>query len=174
MGGGNARKTNHDYTKGKLPELIDIIIREGTTLFISAVGVPPAWAVEKLHAAGVICANMVGSRRNAEKAIEAGMDILIAQGSEGGGHTTEIGTMVLIPQVLEEAKGKKSKLTGKDILVCAAGGIYNGQTLAAALALGAAGVWVGTRFVACKESAAPKRHKEAVVSAGPKDTVKTL
>ena len=61
--GGNARKTNHDYTHGHLPELIDIIVAEKVKLFICAVGVPPQWAVDKLHAGGVVIANMVGSSR---------------------------------------------------------------------------------------------------------------
>merc|ERR1719272_279666 len=69
--GGSARKTNHDYTHGKLPELTDIIVAEKAKLFICAVGVPPKWCMDKLHAGGVVCANMVGSVRNAEKAIEA-------------------------------------------------------------------------------------------------------
>merc|ERR1719421_2445133 len=69
--GGSARKTNHDYTGGKLPELIDVIVAEKAKLFICAIGVPPKWAVDKLHAGGVVIGNMVGSVRNAEKAIEA-------------------------------------------------------------------------------------------------------
>eukprot|EP00929_Paragymnodinium_shiwhaense_P022653 TRINITY_DN14415_c0_g1_i3.p1 TRINITY_DN14415_c0_g1~~TRINITY_DN14415_c0_g1_i3.p1 ORF type:complete len:210 (-),score=64.15 TRINITY_DN14415_c0_g1_i3:220-849(-) len=104
--GGNARKTNHDYTHGNLPQLIDIIVEEKAALFICAIGVPPKWAVDKLHAGGVVVANMVGSVRNAEKAIEAGADIVIAQGSEGGGHTGDIGTMVLVPQVVDYCRGR--------------------------------------------------------------------
>jgi NAD(P)H-dependent flavin oxidoreductase YrpB (nitropropane dioxygenase family) len=92
--GGSARKTNHDYTHGHLPELIDIIIKEKARVFVSAVGVPPGWAVEKLHEAGILCGNMVGAPHHAEKAVAAGMDFVIAQGGEGGGHTGEIGTMV--------------------------------------------------------------------------------
>merc|ERR1719389_117056 len=99
--GGNARKTNHDYTHGHLPELIDIIVAEKAKLFICAIGVPPKWVTDKLHAGGVVVANMVGSVRNAEKALEAGADVLIAQGSEGGGHTGEVGSMALLPQVVD-------------------------------------------------------------------------
>ena len=73
--------------------MIDIIIAEKASVFISAVGVPPGWAVEKLHAAGILCGNMVGAPHHAVKAINAGMDFVIAQGGEGGGHTGEIGTM---------------------------------------------------------------------------------
>lgn len=93
-----SRKTNHDYTHGHLPELIDLIVAEKAKLFICAVGVPPQWAVDKLHAGGVVIANMVGSVRNTVKALDAGVDMIIAQGTEGGGHTGEIGTMCLIPQ----------------------------------------------------------------------------
>eukprot|EP00451_Oxyrrhis_marina_P002913 CAMPEP_0204266816 /NCGR_PEP_ID=MMETSP0468-20130131/10559_1 /ASSEMBLY_ACC=CAM_ASM_000383 /TAXON_ID=2969 /ORGANISM="Oxyrrhis marina" /LENGTH=350 /DNA_ID=CAMNT_0051241923 /DNA_START=55 /DNA_END=1107 /DNA_ORIENTATION=+ len=171
--GGSARKTNHDYTHGHLPELIDIIIAEGTKLFICAVGVPPKWIVDKLHAGGVVIANMVGSPRNAEKALEAGVDILIAQGTEGGGHTGDLGTMVLIPQVVDLARTKKN-FWGDDIVVVAAGGIYDGRGLAASLSLGAAGVWVGTRFICAEESAAPAYHKKLVIDAKSQDTIRTL
>jgi NAD(P)H-dependent flavin oxidoreductase YrpB (nitropropane dioxygenase family) len=83
--GGNARKTNSDYTKGQLGELIDIIIQEKVAVFISAVGVPPVWVVEKLHNAGILCGNMVGAPHHAIKACDAGMDFILAQGGEGGG-----------------------------------------------------------------------------------------
>jgi NAD(P)H-dependent flavin oxidoreductase YrpB (nitropropane dioxygenase family) len=171
--GGSARKTNHDYTGGKLAELIDIIVAEKATIFICAVGVPPKWIVDKLHAGGVVIGNMVGSVRNAEKALEAGADILIAQGTEGGGHTGEIGTMALIPQIVDAAKGKTNYF-GSPVLTVAAGGIYDGRGLAAALSLGAAGVWVGTRFIACDEASAPKAHKDLVVKSGSLDTIRTL
>lgn len=175
------RETNHDdktisddYTHGHLPELIDIIIEEKAAVFISAVGVPPGWAVEKLHKAGILCGNMVGAPHHALKAVAAGMDFVIAQGGEGGGHTGEIGTMVLIRQVIEAVKGKTSKLTGGPIHVCAAGGIADGQAIAAALSLGAEAVWVGTHFICATESAAPQRHKDAVIKADALDTIKTL
>lgn len=171
--GGNARKTNHDYTHGHLPELIDIIVAEGAKIFVCAVGVPEKWCVDKLHAGGVVIGNMVGSVRNAEKALEAGVDILIAQGSEGGGHTGDVGTMPLIPQIVDICKGKLNYF-GKPTLCVAAGGIYDGRGLAAALSLGAAGVWVGTRFVASEESSAPMAHKKLVVGASSNDTIRTL
>jgi NAD(P)H-dependent flavin oxidoreductase YrpB (nitropropane dioxygenase family) len=171
--GGNARKTNHDYTGGKLSELIDIIVEEKATLFICAVGVPPKFVADKLHAGGVLIANMVGSVRNAEKAIEAGADIIIAQGTEGGGHTGDIGTMALIPQIVDVCKGKKNYFGG-NIIPVAAGGIYDGRGLAASLGLGAAGVWVGTRFIACEEASAPPAHKNLVVNSSSNDTIRTL
>merc|ERR1719515_444197 len=78
--GGGARKTNKDYTGGTLPELIDIIIAEKAALFICAVGVPPKWAVDKLHAAKIPVMNMIGAVKHVEKALEAGVDIIGAQG----------------------------------------------------------------------------------------------
>ena len=77
--GEGARKTNKDYTDGKLPELIDIIIESGASLFVSAVGVPPRWAVDKLHEAGIPCMNMIGAPKHAKYAIDAGCDIICAQ-----------------------------------------------------------------------------------------------
>ena len=68
--GGNARKTNKDYTGGTLPALIDVIIEEGAKLFVCAVGVPPKWAVEKLHSAGIVCMNMVGLPKHVDRALE--------------------------------------------------------------------------------------------------------
>ncbi|KAE8214703.1 hypothetical protein CF319_g7171 [Tilletia indica] len=172
--GGSARKTNYDYTKNQLPELIDIIIEEKAALFVSAVGVPPKEVVDRLHKAGIPVANMIGAPRHAEKAIEAGVDIIIAQGGEGGGHTGHIPTSILLPTVVEMVKGKKSPLTGEDIIVIGAGGIFNGRGLAASITYGAAGAWVGTRFVASEESGAPKRHKEVILKSTHDTDVRTL
>lgn len=172
--GGNARKTNHDYTHGHLPELIDIIVEEKAAIFVCAVGVPPRWAVDKLHKAGIWIMNMVGAPKHVDKALKAGVDLICAQGTEGGGHTGEIGTLTLIPQCVARCEGKTSELDGSPVLVVAAGGITTGKTMAAALNLGACGVWVGTRFVASVESHASDRHKQAVVDAGPLDTLRTL
>ncbi|TEB35986.1 2-nitropropane dioxygenase [Coprinellus micaceus] len=172
--GGNARKTNKDYTGGHLPELIDVIIQGGASLFVCAVGVPPKWAVEKLHAAGIPVMNMVGHPKHVKKALEQGVDIICAQGGEGGGHTGDTPFSVLIPAVVDLCKGHRSPLTGEDIIVVAAGGIADGRGLAASLSYGTSGVWVGTRFVASVEAGAPKKHKELLLSAGYDDTVRTL
>lgn len=171
--GGSARKTNTDYTQGQLPELIDIIIEEKATLFVCAVGVTPAWAVEKLHKAGIYIQNMIGHPKHCLKALESGADILCVQGGEGGGHTGEISTLVLIPQCIDIVKGRKSPLTGKQVPIIAAGGIYDGRGVAASLAMGAQAVWVGTRFVASFESKAPKRHVDAIIKSGSDQTIRT-
>eukprot|EP00929_Paragymnodinium_shiwhaense_P066703 TRINITY_DN33490_c0_g1_i2.p1 TRINITY_DN33490_c0_g1~~TRINITY_DN33490_c0_g1_i2.p1 ORF type:complete len:334 (-),score=75.51 TRINITY_DN33490_c0_g1_i2:123-1124(-) len=172
--GGSARKTNHDYTHGKLPELTEIIIREKAALFVCAVGVPPEWMVEKLHAAGIPVMNMVGHPHHVEKALAAGVDMICAQGGEGGGHTGDIATSVLLPLCVDACRGKKSPLTGRDIVVVGGGGMFDGRSLASALSLGASGVWVGTRFITAAESGAPPRHIQHVLKATASDTTKTL
>ncbi|KAF3913484.1 hypothetical protein AA313_de0207589 [Arthrobotrys entomopaga] len=172
--GGSARKTNYDYTKGKLAELIDIVIAEKASVFVSAVGIPPRWVVDKLHAAKIPYMNMIGHPKHVKKCLDAGCDIICAQGGEGGGHTGDVPTSILIPTVVELCKGKKSELTGQDVLVVAAGGIFNGKGLASALAMGASAVWVGTRFILAEEAGAPKAHQEAVITSGYEDNVRTI
>lgn len=172
--GGSARKTNHDYTHGQLDDLIEVTIKNGAKLFVSAVGVPPARTIKRLHEAGILIMNMVGHPKHAVKALDAGVDIVCAQGGEGGGHTGEIANSILIPAVVDVARRYKSPLTGETAMVVAAGGIYNGRSLASSLMQGAQGVWVGTRFVASTEAGCSKMHKEHVVSADFTDTGRTL
>ncbi|KAF9512693.1 hypothetical protein BS47DRAFT_1372753 [Hydnum rufescens UP504] len=159
--GGDARKTNYDYTKGQTSQLID------GSRFVCAVGVPPKEVVSRLHEANIPIMNHV------PKALAAGVDLICAQGGEGGGHTGEIPFSILIPACLDAIKGARSPLTGKPVHLVAAGGIYDGRGLAAALAYGAQAVWVGTRFVACVEAGAPKLHKDLVLKSGYEDNVRT-
>jgi NAD(P)H-dependent flavin oxidoreductase YrpB (nitropropane dioxygenase family) len=171
--GGGARKTNKDYTGGHLPELIDIIIEEKAALFICAVGTPPKFAVDKLHAAGIPVMNMIGAVKHATKAIEAGCDIICAQGGEGGGHTGDCPTSILLPKVVDICRGHKSPLTGGPVLVVGAGGIFDGRGLAMALTAGCSGVWVGTRFIASEEAGAGPMHKQKVIKSGYDDTMRS-
>lgn len=172
--GGSARKTNYDYTKGAMPEMIDIICESKCRLFVCAVGVPQKWMVDKLHAAGIPVMNMVGSPKHVKGALAAGVDLVCAQGYEGGGHTGEVGTMVLIPQVVSLCRGHISPLTGGPVHVVAAGGMYSGSTMAAAFSLGAEAVWVGTRFVASEEATTTKLHKQMLLKATADDTLRTV
>lgn len=172
--GNGARATNHDYTHGQLDELVEVAISHGAKLFVSAVGVPPEKTIKRLHEAGLLVMNMVGAPKHAEKAFQRGVDIVCAQGGEGGGHTGEIPFSVLIPAVVDVARKYKSPLTGLPAQVVAAGGVNDGRSLAASLMLGASGVWVGTRFVASVESGASRLHKEAVVGAKFGETHRTL
>ena len=116
--GGNARKTNKDYTKGKLSELLDIIIDSGAKLFVCAVGAAPKYVVDKLHKHNIFVMNMVGHPKHATKALNNGVDIICAQGTEGGGHTGAIATTVLLPKVLDICNNYKSPLTGMTINLC--------------------------------------------------------
>jgi hypothetical protein len=118
--------------------------------------------------------NMIGHPKHVKKCLEIGADLICAQGGEGGGHTGDVPTTILIPTVAALCRGKKSPLTGQDVQVIAAGGLFNGQSLAAALMLGASAVWVGTRFVLSEEAGAPKAHQEAVRTAGFDDNIRTI
>jgi NAD(P)H-dependent flavin oxidoreductase YrpB (nitropropane dioxygenase family) len=165
---------SYDYTKGKLDDLVDIIIDSKASLFVSAVGVPPKHIVEKLHKAGILYMNMIGHPKHVKKCLEIGVDMICAQGGEGGGHTGDVPTTILIPTVVKMCEGHKSPLTGKPVQVIAAGGLFNGQSLAAALMLGATAVWIGTRFVLSEEAGASKAHQEAVRTSGFDDNVRTI
>jgi NAD(P)H-dependent flavin oxidoreductase YrpB (nitropropane dioxygenase family) len=118
--------------------------------------------------------NMIGHPKHVKKCLDLGVDIICAQGGEGGGHTGDVPTTVLIPAVVQLCKGKTSPMTGKPVQVVAAGGIYNGQTVAAAMMMGASAVWVGTRFILTEEAGASKAHQEAVRTAGHDDNIRTI
>merc|ERR1740129_1526440 len=116
---------------------------------------------------------MIGAFKH-DKALEVGVDIICAQGGEGGGHTGEIATAILLPKVVDQCRGRISPLTGGPVLVVGAGGIFDGRGLAMSLAAGCAGVWVGTRFIACDEAGAGPLHKKRVVEAQYEDTLRTI
>lgn len=118
--------------------------------------------------------NMVGHPKHVKKALGVGVDLICAQGGEGGGHTGVIPASLLVPACVDAVKGHRSPLTGQPICVIGAGAVFDGRGLAANLAWGAHAVWVGTRFVASVEAAAPAKHKEMVITAGFDDTTRTL
>jgi enoyl-[acyl-carrier protein] reductase II len=146
-----------------LERTADIIIEEGATAFISGLGVPPRHLVDRFHAAGLKVMNVCGTVRHAKAGEDGGLDAVVAQGTEAGGHTGKIATLALVPQVVDAVK----------VPVLAAGAIVDGRGLAAALALGAQGVWMGTRFIASAEAHAGDAYKQAVVGAGDEDTIIT-
>src|ERR1700748_1841362 len=118
---------------------------------------------------------MIGHVKHVQKCLDLGVDLICAQGGEGGGHTGDIPTSILIPTAAKMcAEAPPSKFTGKPVQCIAAGGIFNGQSLASALMLGASAVWVGTRFVLSEEAGAPKAHQEAVRTSGFDDNVRTI
>jgi NAD(P)H-dependent flavin oxidoreductase YrpB (nitropropane dioxygenase family) len=172
--GGSARKTNEDYTRGKLNDLLDVIIEGGAKLFVSAVGVPPKWAVDKLHKHGVLYMNVVGHPKHVVKACEVGADLICAQGGEAGGHTGDIPFSILLSACAEICNRYTSPLLGDKVILVGAGGVYGGNSLAAALMFGASGVWVGTRFAAAKESNATKQAKADIINGGFDAAIKSI
>jgi enoyl-[acyl-carrier protein] reductase II len=145
-----------------LDKSVEIIIEEGASAFVAGLGIPSA-IIKRLHEAGLKVMVVGGAVSHAIKAQDAGCDAVICQGSEGGGHTGLVGTLPLVAQAVEAVS----------IPVIAAGGIYDGRGLAAALALGAHGVWMGTRFIASTEAHAGAMYKKAVLAARDVDTVRT-
>lgn len=148
----------------------------GARLFVSAVGVPPKAVIDRLHQAGIYVMNMVGHPKHARKALDLGVDMVCAQGGEGGGHTGAIANSVLIPAVVDVARQYRPAMLGgaAPALVVAAGGIGCGRALASSLMQGAVGVWVGTRFVASAEAGCSEEHKREVVRCGFEETERTL
>ena len=149
----------------------DVMIEEEVPLFVCAVGVPPLFVVEKLHAAGIIVMNMIGKPRHAEKALAVGCDIICAQGTEGGGHTGEIATLPLIPQICDAVAGH-TNFFGTPVPVIAAGGIFDGRGVAACMMLGASGVWCGTRFLVANEANVDDKYKQIVINSKSEDTTR--
>lgn len=161
--GGGARKTNHDYTGGQLDALVDMMIEEKVPLFVCAVGIPPKWVVDKMHANGMVVMNMAGHPKHVKKALSVGVDIICATGTEGGAHSGDISTLVLLPQCADMLKGSNAILVG-------GGGIFDGRGVAACLALGAQGVWVGTRYLASFEANSSEPYRQAILNASSDQT----
>ena len=136
----------------------------GGSLFVAGLGVPSE-VIDLCHELGIIVASMCGKVAHAVRAADAGCDLVIAQGTEAGGHTGQIATMALVPQVVDAV--------GARVPVVAAGGIFDGRGLAAALALGAAGVWMGTRFIATPEAQAVPGYKDRILASAEDGTLIT-
>ena len=139
-----------------------VVFEEKIRIFVAGLAVPGPFIAE-MHEQGMKVVVMCGRVRHALKAAEAGADCVAAQGTEAGGHTGEIGTLALVPQVVDAV----------DVPVLAAGGIADGRGVAAALALGAKGVIVGTRFIASHEAAAAPSYRRALVQGNDDSTVRT-
>ena len=149
-----------------LPQMIvpylPVLYEEGIKIFVAGLAVPEKHVAE-MHAHGITIMVMVGKVKHAVRAESAGADVVAAQGTEAGGHTGEIGTLALVPQVVDAVK----------LPVVAAGGIVDGRGVVAALALGAQGAIIGTRFIATPEATAGERYREALVGADQDETIRT-
>ncbi len=139
---------------GDLAGQVEQIIEGGASVFVAGLGVP-AEVVDLCHRNNLLVVNMCGKVDHARRALDAGCDIVVAQGTEAGGHTGLVATMPLVPQIVDAV--------GAQIPVVAAGGIFDGRGLAAALALGADGVWIGTRFIATPEARSVAGYKDALI-----------
>jgi enoyl-[acyl-carrier protein] reductase II len=147
-----------------LESKVQDVVRGGASAFVAGLGVPRD-VIDECHSHGLLVVNMCGKVRHAVAAVEAGCDVVVAQGTEAGGHTGRVATMALVPQVVDAV--------GERVPVVAAGGIVDGRGLAAALALGADGVWVGTRFIATPEARGVPGYKETLLRSHEDDTVVT-
>jgi enoyl-[acyl-carrier protein] reductase II len=139
---------------GQLEAQVDSVIAGGASVFVAGLGVPRE-IIDVLHSHSILVGSMCGKVRHAEAAVASGCDFVVAQGTEGGGHTGTVATMALVPQVVDAV--------GSLVPVVAAGGLFDGRGLAASLALGADGVWIGTRFIATFEARAVNGYKEALL-----------
>jgi len=139
---------------GQLEKDVESIIKGGARIFVAGLGVPRE-IIDVLHKNNILVGSMCGKVRHAQAALASGCDFVVAQGTEGGGHTGTVATMALVPQVVDAV--------GDKIPVVAAGGLFDGRGLAASLALGADGVWMGTRFIATPEAHAPNAYKQTLL-----------
>jgi NAD(P)H-dependent flavin oxidoreductase YrpB (nitropropane dioxygenase family) len=146
-------------------KLMDVAFRHPIRLIANALGVPPPSMLQRARQAGIPCAALVGAREHAMRQVTAGVDIIVAQGTEAGGHCGEVSTMVLVPEVLRAVQGKAP--------VLAAGGIMTGRQMAGCMAMGAAGVWTGSVWLATSEAETSPVFREKMVAARSRDTVRS-
>ncbi len=141
-------------------EAVKVCLEENVPLFCAGLG-NPGFMVEEAHAKGIKVLGITGNAKNAGRMAQSGIDLLVAQGHEGGGHTGRIGTMALLPLAIDVAY---------PVPVLAAGGIGDGRGVAASLAMGCIGVWVGTRFLATNEGGALDVNKRRIIESSDEDT----
>jgi len=149
---------------GGMQAQVELVIEGGATAFVAGLGVPSE-AIAQCHRNGVLVVSMCGKVAHAVRAVEAGCDLVVAQGTEAGGHTGQVASFPLIPQIVDAV--------GDRVPVVAAGGIFDGRGLAAALALGADGIWVGTRFIATPEARGVRGYKDRLLEAHEDETTVT-
>src|SRR5215471_413872 len=148
-------------------KLLEVAFHHPIKLIANALGVPPQAMLDMGHAHGVPVAALVGAKEHAVRQVQAGVDIIVAQGGEAGGHTGEVATLVLVPEVLRAIKPIRS------VPVLAAGGIMTGRQMAACMALGAAGAWTGSVWLATMESETTEIFRQKMIEARSRDTVRS-
>ena len=148
-------------------ELLDVSFRHPIRLIANALGVPPKEMIEMGKKHGVPVAALVGAKEHALRQVASGVDILVVQGTEAGGHCGEVSTMVLLPEVIKAIKPIR------DVPVLAAGGIMTGRQMAACMAMGAAGAWTGSVWLATMESETTEIFRERMIAASSRDAVRS-
>ncbi len=146
------------------PQVLIALQHDKVKLIANALGTPPPEIIEEIHASGRLVAALCGAAAQAERHKNAGVDIIIAQGTEGGGHTGDVGSAVLWPEVIDAVAPTP---------VLAAGGIGTGRQMAAALAMGAQGVWTGSLWLTVEEADVPPAQMQSLLAAGSRDTVRS-
>lgn len=149
-------------------ELLRVAFDHPIKMIVNALGVPPAEMIQMGRDHGVPVGALAGAKEHALRLAAAGVDIIVAQGGEAGGHCGEVSTLVLIPETV-----RALKLGGYDIPVLAAGGIMTGAQMAACMAMGAAGAWTGSVWLATHESETSEIFREKMVAARSRDTVRS-
>ena len=153
-------------TANRATNIIDVAFSHPIKLIANALGVPPRYMLEMGKARGVAVAALVGAKEHAVKQVEAGVDILVVAGTEAGGHTGEVSTLVLVPEVCDAVKGS-------GVAVLAAGGIVTGRQMAACMAMGAHGAWTGSMWLTTTEAETSPVVKEKYVQASSRSTVRS-
>ena len=153
-------------TPKRAGNIIDVAFSHPIKLIANALGVPPRYMLDIAKEKGVIAAALVGAKEHAVKQVEAGVELLIAAGTEAGGHCGEVSTMVLVPEVIEAVQSYGTP-------VLAAGGIITGRQMAACMAMGAAGVWTGSVWLTTTEAETSPVIKEKYVAASSRQTVRS-
>jgi NAD(P)H-dependent flavin oxidoreductase YrpB (nitropropane dioxygenase family) len=147
--------------------LMDVAFSHPIKLIANALGVPPQSMIDRARAQGVPVAALVGAKEHAIRQVQAGVDIIVAEGAEAGGHTGEVSTLVLVPEVIRALQPIRP------VPVLAAGGIVTGRQMAAMMALGAAGAWTGTVWLMTSESEASPLIQQKFAAATSRDTVRS-
>jgi len=149
-------------------DMLEVAFSHPIKLIANALGPPPQYMLERSRRAGVPVAALVGAPEHAVKQVEVGVDVIIAAGTESGGHCGEIGTLVLVPEVLDALRSIGSKVP-----VLAAGGIVTGRQMAACMAMGAAGAWTGSVWLTTPEAETSPVVKEKMLAAGSRGTIRS-
>jgi NAD(P)H-dependent flavin oxidoreductase YrpB (nitropropane dioxygenase family) len=164
LGGGGGGDDAVPFSANQADPLLEIALAHRPSLVVNALGPPPPHMIERVKEEGRLIGALAGKAQHAERHVNAGVDIIIAQGAEAGGHTGEVGSMVLIPEIVDAVA---------PVPVLGAGGIGRGRQMAAAMALGAQGVWCGSVWLTTEEAETQPAVKAKFLAATSSDTVRS-